>query len=149
MYQRPLVFSVARAILSIIFFLLFTNYLPNDRSFPIVFANDFIYLAVSLFFGLSSGFLSSICMMNAPKYNPHLLTFLKLIVVHHLRALFNVQVGARRTRRSSCGNAGLTVPHVRTCKRLAFLTRSRPFHALFRVARHPRRIHKRIYDHIP
>lgn len=46
-------------------FFLFCNYIPSLRSWPILITNDFVYIIGNCLFALSSGYLSSLCMMFA------------------------------------------------------------------------------------
>ena len=51
-------------------FFLFSNLLPATRTLPVYFGNDHLYLIVCIVFAMSSGYLSSLAMMYAPRSAP-------------------------------------------------------------------------------
>lgn len=51
-------------------FFLFCNFNPTARVFAIFIPSDYLYLLGNIVFGLSSGYLSSLCMIYAPQSTP-------------------------------------------------------------------------------
>lgn len=49
---------------------LYCNYAPTKRVWPVLIESDWIFIIAGIAFGLSSGYLSSLCMMYAPKTVP-------------------------------------------------------------------------------
>ena len=63
-------------------FFLFCNYMPKQRDpLPVLFDNDYIYLAGSFLFSFTSGYCSSLALMFAPKYVSILLIFYLYIYI--------------------------------------------------------------------
>ncbi|KIK65644.1 hypothetical protein GYMLUDRAFT_39141 [Collybiopsis luxurians FD-317 M1] len=73
--KRLLVLSLSRTIF-IVLFLLCNVQRPNNSSIPAVplINSDFLFMLILLAFGLSNGYVSSLCMMSAPslEHNPRL-----------------------------------------------------------------------------
>lgn len=66
---KKIIIFVLLRILFIPVFLL-CNYIPDERKWPVIITNDWIYLSVGILMALTSGYLSSLCMMYTPKCVP-------------------------------------------------------------------------------
>lgn len=60
---------IVSRVLFIPFFLL-CNFHPSARAFAVLIPSDYLYLLCNVVFGLSSGYLSSLCMIYAPQSTP-------------------------------------------------------------------------------
>lgn len=67
--KKYLIVPISLRLLYIPAFMFFCNYIPKDsvRHLPIFYHNDWVYLILSLTFGLSSGYFSSLAMVNCGK----------------------------------------------------------------------------------
>jgi equilibrative nucleoside transporter 1/2/3 len=48
-------------------FFLFCNFNPENRAWPVLIPNDYVYWVGAMLLGFTSGYFSSLCMMFAPK----------------------------------------------------------------------------------
>lgn len=49
-------------------FFMFCNFKPDSRKLPVLFGNDYLYVAGGILMALSNGYLSSLTMMFAPRF---------------------------------------------------------------------------------
>ena len=46
---------------------LLCNFRPDDRAWPVLIANDYVFIVTSALMAFTSGYFSSLCMMYGPK----------------------------------------------------------------------------------